>query len=91
MEAYTDYSKTYVSNSDIGRTKLDKPLNSYFKKENSKQSLLFKVGDKIKHEKYGSGTVIKVEKSGSKSMMVDFDDVGIKLFDLNKEKRVKKS
>lgn len=91
-EAYTDYSKTYVSNSDIGRTKLDKPLNSYFKKENSKQSLLFKVGDKIKHEKYGAGTVIKVEKSGSKSMMmVDFDDVGVKLFDLNKEKRVKKS
>lgn len=88
-DAYGDYSRTYISNADIGRTKLDKPLNAYNKKAQSSTSDLFKVGEKVKHEKYGVGTVIKLEKAGNRVMlMVAFDGEGVKLFDLKKEKRI---
>ena len=90
-DAYTDYSRTYISNSDIGRTKLDKPLNQYKKTNKTASKDLYKVGEKIMHEKYGLGTVIKCDKAGSKVMlMVAFDGEGIKLFDLKKDKRIKR-
>jgi len=90
-DAYTDYSRTYISNSDIGRTKLDKPLNHYEKTNKTASKDLYKVGEKIMHEKYGLGTVIKCDKAGSKVMlMVAFDGEGIKLFDLKKDKRIKR-
>ena len=86
-EAYS-YSKTYISNDDIKRTKLNKSFNNSKIEKNSIINK-FKVGEKIKHEKYGVGTVIKLEKASEKIMlMVAFDDVGIKLFDLKKEKRI---
>lgn len=90
-DAYGDYSRTYVSNADIGRTKLDKPLNQYAKNKENVAKDIYKVGEKIKHEKYGVGTVIKCEKAGTKVMlMVAFDGEGIKLFDLKKDKRIKR-
>lgn len=68
---------------------MDKPLNAYNKKAQSSTSDLFKVGEKVKHEKYGVGTVIKLEKAGNRVMlMVAFDGEGVKLFDLKKEKRI---
>ena len=36
-DAYTDYSRTYVPNADLGRTKLDKPLNHYQKRSRSEE------------------------------------------------------
>ena len=90
-DVYGGYSRTFVSNSELGRTKIDNKLNSYNKKDNRViEDSKFKVGDKIQHEKYGKGTIIKYEKSRDKAMlMVAFDSVGIKLFDLKKEKRIK--
>ena len=91
-DAYTDYSRTYVSNADLGRTKLDKPLNHYQKTTKTSSKDIYKVGEKIIHEKYGEGTVIKCEKAGTKVMlMVAFDGEGIKLFDLKKDKRIKRA
>lgn len=88
-DSYGDYSRTYISNSDLGRTKLDKPLNQTAKK--STADIGFKVGEKVSHEKYGVGTVIKIDKAGTKIMlMVAFDGEGIKLFDIKKDKRLKK-
>lgn len=87
-DAYS-YSRVYVSNDDINRTKLNHQLNNYNKKEKIANSNTFKVGEKIKHEKYGIGTVVKFEQSSGKIMlMVAFDGEGIKLFDLKKEKRI---
>lgn len=87
-DAY-NYSRVYVSNNDINRTKLNHQLNNYNKKEKIANSNIFKVGEKIKHEKYGIGTVVKFEQSSGKIMlMVAFDGAGIKLFDLKKEKRI---
>lgn len=83
------YSRTYISNDDIKRTKINKPLNSYNGHEKTSVFDKFKVGEKINHEKYGEGTVIKIDKALDKVMlMVAFDDFGIKLFDLKKEKRI---
>ena len=91
-DAYTDYSRTYVSNSDLDRTKLDKPLNHYQKPTKTSSKDIYKVGEKIIHEKYGMGTVIKCEKAGTKVMlMVAFNGEGIKLFDLKKDKRIKRA
>ena len=43
-------------------------------------------------KKYGEGTVIKCEKAGTKVMlMVAFDGEGIKLFDIKKDKRIKRA
>ena len=66
-------------------------INQYAKNKENVAKDIYKVGEKIKHEKYGVGTVIKCEKAGTKVMlMVAFDGEGIKLFDLKKDKRIKR-
>lgn len=87
-ESYGGYTRNYISNDDLNRTKINKPLNHVRKPSTN---IGFKVGEKISHEKYGKGTIIKIDKAGSNVMlMVAFDGEGIKLFDPKKDKRIKK-
>ena len=48
-----------------------------------------KAGDKVKHEQFGQGTVIRQEATGHEMIFVEFEDVGYKRFNPKHTKLVK--
>ena len=53
-------------------------------KTEKKESFNFKVGDKIKHDKYGAGEITKVINYANRSLLqINFKDVGKRLLDPN--------
>lgn len=64
-------------------------LNNEVKKAESNFSSMLKPGEKVRHDQYGQGTVIRQETSGHEMIFVEFEDVGYKRFNPKHTKLVK--
>ncbi|MCZ2720335.1 ATP-dependent helicase [Marinomonas sp. 15G1-11] len=49
-------------------------------KVNVKEVRKLQVGDRVRHEKFGSGVVLNQDNQGSKMIIIDFDQEGVKTF-----------
>ena len=51
-------------------------------KTEQKEKIVFKTGDKIEHDKYGKGEVVKVITYANRSLLqINFEEVGKRLLD----------
>lgn len=81
---------------------LDKALGSYlsavedapqaiFKSAQQTSKDALKAGDKVRHDQYGQGVVVRQETSGKRMIFVDFGELGLKRFNPKHTKLVRMS
>lgn len=58
----------------------DNAPNVSFKRSNTQSKRDLKAGDKVRHEQYGQGVVVRQETSGKNMIYVDFAEGGLKRF-----------
>jgi DNA helicase II / ATP-dependent DNA helicase PcrA len=49
-------------------------------KINIQEVRTLQVGDRVRHEKFGSGVVLNQDQQGNKMIIIDFDQEGVKTF-----------
>ncbi len=99
--AETCSDATLVEGSQV--LELDHPqtMQSYLSVAEFKRSPIFKntmkevrtlqVGDRVRHEKFGSGVVLNQDQKGSKMIIIDFDVEGVKTFNPKHTRLLKES
>lgn len=63
----------------IDRARLQRVARTTAGSNKPSLSLLYNVGDRVAHDKFGKGTVVEVSSDGDARLRVDFDNVGIKI------------
>lgn len=80
-QASFEYVKKQPANYQFG-----KPINSVFDAQKlgtaAKPSVKYNEGDRVKHARYGEGTITRITQSGGMTVLtIQFDTVGNKQFD----------